>query len=361
MSSLVPLDAIPALLVKEQQALERLANPVEAFDAERRLAAIAELTKRAGLAVPVQNEATFLRAEALERLSVLVDELEKPKGGRGKTSPYLGGVSVPQQRVAEGRSLAKTGAVEKARREAKKHPDKPVSMDAILKQAKRSEREAAARAATAEREKVAQQTIADADELPYELHHCSLKDWRPKNVAAIVTDPPYVGDSIPLYEMLRDFAVDVLPEGGALVVMAWQAILPAVIDALRHDELAYRWTICWRYANNENTVDHARRVFDCWKPVLVYHKGSMPKDAPMMRDEIANTDADKGFHEWGQSVAGFERLVASFSQPGDVVCDPFLGGGTTAVAALSQTRMFVGCDTDAEAIETTTSRLRSKP
>lgn len=37
-------------------------------------AAISEMTKRAGLAVPIQNEATFLRAEALERLAVLVDD-----------------------------------------------------------------------------------------------------------------------------------------------------------------------------------------------------------------------------------------------------------------------------------------------
>lgn len=160
-----------------------------------------------------------------------------------------------------------------------------------------------------------------------------------------------------LSSVFRDFAVDVLPEGAPLVVMTWQAILPDVIDALRHSELAYRWTICWRYANTENTVDYARRVFDCWKPVLVYHKGSVPKDARMFRDEIANAEPDKGSHEWGQSLDGFERLVTSFSEPGQIVCDPFLGGGTTAIAALSQARRFVGCDIDEIAVETTRERL----
>jgi hypothetical protein len=91
----------------------------DAANAERRAAAIAELTKRAGLAVPVQNEATFYRAEALERLSVLVDAGEKPKGGRGKTAPKLGGVSAPNhRRVAEGRSLRKAGARAEAEAEA---------------------------------------------------------------------------------------------------------------------------------------------------------------------------------------------------------------------------------------------------
>lgn len=231
------------------------------------------------------------------------------------------------------------------------------SVDGGLKRAKRAKREQAARAATVEREQEAVASIAAAPELPYHLHHGSLKTWRPENVASIITDPPYVGDSIPLYRLLRDFALDTLPDGGPLVVMTWQAILPQVIAALDHPYLAYRWTICWRYANAENTVDHARRVFDCWKPVLVYHKGSMPKDAPMLRDEIANKAGDKDFHEWGQSVDGFERLVKTFSQPGEIVCDPFLGGGTTAVAALALSRRFTGCDIDDSAVTTTKRRL----
>jgi hypothetical protein len=233
--------------------------------------------------------------------------------------------------------------------------------DTAVKEAKRrasrSEREQGRRSERAQREQEAREAIAAAAKLPYELLHESVSEWRPNGVNSIITDPPYVGDSIPLYEHLRDFAVDVLPDGGPLVVMTWQAILPDVIRALQHKDLAYRWTICWRYANTENTADHARRVFDCWKPILVYHKGSMPKDAPMMRDEIASTAPDKDHHEWGQSLDGFSRLIRSFSQPGDLVCDPFLGGGTTAVAALAKSRRFTGCDTDKAAIATTEGRL----
>lgn len=361
MTHLVPLDAVPALIVRERQMLAELSEPADVADVERRAAAIAELTRRARLAVPIQNEATFLRAECLERLAALVDEGQAAgeinAKGANQHARDSGKLPVPSQRVAEGRTLARTGAVAKARAQAEKQPDKPVSMDSILKQAKRSEREQKLRANTAEKEQAARDKIAAAIETPYILHHGSLAEWRPEGVASIITDPPYVGDSIPLYELLRDFAVDVLPDGGPLVVMTWQAILPDVIRALAHPDLPYRWTICWRYANVENTADHTRRVFDCWKPVLVYHKGSMPTDAPMVRDEIANAATDKDFHEWGQSVSGFERLVRSFSQPGDVVCDPFLGGGTTAVAALSQARRFVGCDVDESAVATSLGRL----
>lgn len=356
MSALVPLASVPAILQRERAALAEITTPQDAATAERRAAAIADLTKRAGLAVPIQNEATFLRAEALELLANLVDEEEKPKGGRGKTSPNSGGVSIPSQRVAEGRALAKTGARAEAEAEAAKQPDKPVSMNDILKRAKRRQREAALGGRRERAEAEAREQIGQLDD-PYELVVSDLTEWRPEGVAAIITDPPYIGDALPLYEALRDFAVDVLPTGAPLVVMTWQAILPDVLDALHHPGLVYRWCICWRYANTENTVDYKRRVFDCWKPVLVYHKDAMPEDAPMFRDEIANKAPDKDFHEWGQSVDGFTRLITSFSKPGDLICDPFLGGGTTAISALSQTRRFVGCDISAAAIETTRHRL----
>jgi len=338
-----------------ESELAELTGPGAVADVEHRAAAIAELTKRAGLAVPIQNEATFYRAEALERLAVLVDEQEVSSLD---TAFRKGGKLQP--RVSEGRSLARTGALAEARAKAQAKPDVPVSMSDILKQAKRRERESALREQTQTREREARDAIREAPERPYQMVVSDIAAWRPEGVASIITDPPYIGDSIPLYEKLRDFAVDVLPEGAPLVVMTWQAILPAVIRALDHPSLAYRWTICWRYANTEHTADHARRVFDCWKPILVYHAGAMPKDAPMVRDEIANAAPDKDFHEWGQAVSGFERLVRSFSQPGDVVCDPFLGGGTTAVAALALTRRFVGCDIDAVAVSSTRARLEAR-
>ena len=47
-------------------------------------------------------------------------------------------------------------------------------------------------------------------------------------------------------------------------------------------------------------------------------------------------------------------------QPGDVVCDPFLGGGTTAVAALDLQCRFVGADIDADCLRITRERLTDR-
>ena len=151
-----------------------------------------------------------------------------------------------------------------------------------------------------------------------------------------------------------------------MAVPSWSSYLasdpPGRIAALDSPSLAYRWTIAWRYANNANTPDHARRVFDAGNqsssitaaPCRPTRRCSATR-SPAPRPTKTTTMC------WGQSLDGFERLVRSFTQPGDVVCDPFLGGGTTAIAALSQHRRFVGADIDADAIATTAARLTTEP
>ena len=64
-------------------------------------------------------------------------------------------------------------------------------------------------------------------------------------------------------------------------------------------------------------------------------------------------------HAWQQDTEGFRQLVLRFSEPGQVVCDPFAGSGTTGVAALMEHRRYLGADIDAEAVEQFRERLLS--
>ena len=49
--------------------------------------------------------------------------------------------------------------------------------------------------------------------------------------------------------------------------------------------------------------------------------------------------------------------VRQVSKPGELVCDPFLGSGTTALACVLEGRRFVGADLDPACVETTRRRL----
>jgi len=52
------------------------------------------------------------------------------------------------------------------------------------------------------------------------------------------------------------------------------------------------------------------------------------------------------FHPTQKSLPLFEELIKKHSNEGDLVVDPFLGGGTTALACKNTNRNFKGCEID---------------
>ena len=61
-------------------------------------------------------------------------------------------------------------------------------------------------------------------------------------------------------------------------------------------------------------------------------------------------------HPTQKPISLIEKLVNISSNPGDIILDPFMGSGTTAVAALMNGRKFTGCDIDPQFVEL--ARLR---
>ena len=54
----------------------------------------------------------------------------------------------------------------------------------------------------------------------------------------------------------------------------------------------------------------------------------------------------KGGHPCAKPVALMMDLVALYTKPGDLVCDPFMGSGSTGVACLKLGRRFAGVEID---------------
>jgi DNA modification methylase len=52
--------------------------------------------------------------------------------------------------------------------------------------------------------------------------------------------------------------------------------------------------------------------------------------------------------------------VSSWTDPGDIVADPFMGSGTTAMASLSLGRRFIGCEIDPDYFGIATSRIAAE-
>lgn len=59
-------------------------------------------------------------------------------------------------------------------------------------------------------------------------------------------------------------------------------------------------------------------------------------------------NADRGAHIGGKPIALMEALVRDYTRPGDLVCDPCAGYGTTLAAAARNGRRAVGAELDPE-------------
>ena len=221
---------------------------------------------------------------------------------------------------------------------------------------KRTERIARERAAE-DRRNVPAEPIATPDGM--DLRHGdfrqALADVR--DAHAVITDPPYAQQYYHLYPELAAIASTILRPGGHLVVLcgtnprAWLRLLD---EMERH--LPLRWVGCYSTAGPA-WRDHTARVATGWKPLLVFRQ---PGDEPArsLNTDVFRSDGDdKAHHGWGQDVAGFRRIVEAFTEPRDLVVDPFLGGGTTAVACKQTGRRFVGCDIDQAHVATARGRV----
>ena len=77
---------------------------------------------------------------------------------------------------------------------------------------------------------------------------------------------------------------------------------------------------------------------------------------------LGNRNADQigkiyGKHPTQKPVELLERIVLASTNPGDLILDPFMGSGTTGVAALKHGRRFVGIDMESQFVELAEKRL----
>lgn len=201
-----------------------------------------------------------------------------------------------------------------------------------------------------------------------ELFVCPIEELadrlEPASVDWIITDPPYPERYLETFSSLSQLGSRVLKPSGGMLVMSGQHFLPEVMSRL-DEHMQYHWCCCYLTPGGQAAYNFPRKVNPFWKPVLIYKRrdsdnwersfGDVIKDLDVVTTSANNND--KKFHHWGQNVQGFHDLVRRFTKQDDLVIDPFVGGGTTAIAALQQNRRFKGSDSDAACIEKSQARV----
>lgn len=180
-----------------------------------------------------------------------------------------------------------------------------------------------------------------------------------ESVDVIITDPPYPADYIDLFDTLGALAARVLKPGGSLIAMTGQLYLPRYLELLSK-HLTYHWMLAYTTPGGQAVQVWNKEVNTFWKPLLWFVKDE--RDGRWVSDVI-NTPVnanDKNHHHWGQGVEGMKSIVEKFSNPGDVILDPFLGGGTTGVAAKALKRKFIGIEIDEDVAKKALARIHGE-
>ena len=117
---------------------------------------------------------------------------------------------------------------------------------------------------------------------------------------------------------------------------------------------------------------------DIHEYILVFSKGDYKRDRNKQERESKQDSISRdNFMEWTQSIWTFNaesakrighpapfpidlpyRLIQLLSFTNDIILDPFMGSGTTGIAALKSNRNFIGFDTSKEYIALANNRLQ---
>lgn len=190
-------------------------------------------------------------------------------------------------------------------------------------------------------------------------------------VDLIVTDPPYLltsggGNPSPEHRKMSGcFNSDKYDNGGGLVIcdIDWPDFMKPLFDALKPD------SHCYVMCNNRHVKNMLSAAEDAgfgFHNLLVWDKMSCTPNRWYMKNIeftgffykgkakfindcgyqqlMACPQENYGDHPTTKPTALMQHYIENSSQPGDIVLDPFMGAGSTGVAAVRSGRKFIGIE-----------------
>lgn len=208
-----------------------------------------------------------------------------------------------------------------------------------------------------------------------------LPAWAPRSVDAVITDPPYqigatsvgnaktkAGTWVDMMNSARWFAewigysLDALKPTGYLAVCCNWRSLPTLLRAFAMNKAVAHSCLVW----DKQWIGpaHAKALRPRYEMVLIHGREKARIDDRCAADIFAHkwqaAHGSETDHPAEKPVALMARLIELLTPAGGLVLDPFLGSGTTAVAAERLGRRCDGIEEDADWFDAAAARLRGE-
>ncbi len=230
-----------------------------------------------------------------------------------------------------------------------------------------------------------------------------MANMAPQSVDAIITDPPY-GTTVFAWDTKLDLerwwgeVRRVIKPNGVVAMFSQQ---PFTTDLINSNRGHFRYEMIWRKTSPVGFLDakirpmrlhenilvfcdqyrgRGNRMLSTYNPQFTYGKPyAKTRTAPAGRMchygrvtecesrsdgrrypvdvlEFANR-AGKSYHPTQKPLGLVVWLVRTYSNVGELVLDPFMGGGTTGLACQQAERRFIGIERDDVYFEVATRRI----
>lgn len=233
--------------------------------------------------------------------------------------------------------------------------------------------------------------ITDNYELYLGNSYTMIKELKQNNVKVnhIITDPPYnisqennfttmknprkgvdFGEwdkGFDLYNWISDYS-EILDKNGSMIIFCSYRFISHIIDKLEASGMVVKDTIIWKKSNPMPRNIERRYVQDTEFAVWAVKKNSKwtfnkPEDKSYLRSCFETSTVsgkEKTGHPTQKSLKLMEDLIKIHTNENDIILDPFMGSGSTGVAAIKNNRKFIGIELQKEYFEIASNRLEKQ-
>ncbi len=189
-------------------------------------------------------------------------------------------------------------------------------------------------------------------------------------VDAVITDPPY-GTGTSKKSGLRKSTIAKSDYEGFFDSLenVIDNVIPAIqvcIDKFGRVALTCGFKAMWHYPKPSHVGSFqygaGTTVMSSWGPALwqpILFYGKDPKQGTLTPDSFQGcNDSDRDTnHPCPKPLKSWKRLVERASLAGETILDPFMGSGTTGVAAVQMGRKFIGIEREPKYFEIACRRI----